>query len=199
MTETTKKLFPHTILLGSQSPRRSHLMKESGFDIEVKTIDVDESYPEEIQDFEIAEYIALKKAEAYSEILGDYRLGLVADTIVSLEGEILEKPVDREDAIRMLRSMSGRKHQVYTGVCIFDAKKKHHFTCMSDVYFLELSDQEVEYYIDNFKPFDKAGSYGIQEWIGYTKIEKIEGSYSNIMGLPMETVYKSLFDFIANN
>jgi len=194
-----KALFPHTILLGSQSPRRSFLMKESGFDIEVKTIDVDESYPNELEDHDVAEFIALKKAAAYKDILDDYRLGIVADTIVSLDNKILGKPKSKEEAFTMLRSMSGKIHYVYTGVCIFDHENLQSFTCKSTVEFLPLSDLEINYYIENHKPFDKAGSYGIQEWIGYTKIAKIEGSYSNIMGLPMETVYQALFEFVKSD
>lgn len=192
----TNTLFPHKILLGSQSPRRAFLMKESGFDIDIQTLDVDESYPQNLDDHEIAEFIALKKANAYKSILADRRLGLVADTIVSLDGDILEKPVGREEALEMLEKMSGTKHTVFTGVCIFDENKSIHFTGKSDVYFLDVSPKERAFYIDNYKPYDKAGSYGIQEWIGYTKIKKIEGSYSNIMGLPMELVYQALFDFI---
>ena len=170
-------------------------MTESGFDIDVQTIDVDESYLAHLQVDEIAEFIAEKKANAYRDLLGACKIGLVADTIVALDGEILEKPVDRNDAIAMLNKMSGTNHTVYTGVCIFDKERLISFTGSSEVYFLDLSAKEIEYYVDNYEPYDKAGSYGIQEWIGFAKIEKIEGSYSNIMGLPMEMVYAKLMNF----
>ncbi len=196
MNKSISPLFPYKILLGSQSPRRAFLMKESGFECAIKTIDVDESYPSHLEDHEIAGFIAGKKAVAYREMLGESRLGLVADTIVSLNGKILEKPKDRSEAVKMLSSMSDTKHLVYTGVCIFDRDNIVEFTGKSEVYFLPLSAAEIDFYIDQYKPFDKAGSYGIQEWIGYTKIAKIHGSYSNIMGLPMELVYQALFDFI---
>ena len=126
----------------------------------------------------------------------DHQIGLVADTIVCLDGKILEKPSNKEEASYMLEQLSGNKHIVYTGVVIFNKEKKTSFTGKSEVYFLGLSPKEIEYYIDKYAPYDKAGSYGVQEWIGYTKIQKINGSYSNIMGLPMEMVYEHLFQFI---
>lgn len=191
--------FNRKILLGSQSPRRAYLMKESGFEIEIKTIDVDETYPETMEKSKVAEYISLKKAEAYKAILANEMIGIVADTVVFFEGEILGKPVDKKDAQEMLSKMSGNMHTVYTGVTIFDNTKQISFTGISDVYFLSLSEKEIDYYLENYKPYDKAGSYGIQEWIGFTKISRIEGSYSNIMGLPMELVYQKLHDFTNQN
>lgn len=183
------------ILLGSQSPRRSFLLKESGFKFRVETIDVDESFPNSLPAEKVAEYISQKKAEAYQSVLNPNEIGVVADTIVHLDGKILGKPKTKQDAVNMLSEMSGVKHEVFTGVTIFDQSKSISFTGESKVYFLELTKEEIEYYIDTCQPFDKAGSYGIQEWIGYTKIDKIEGSYSNIMGLPMELVYSKLINF----
>lgn len=191
-------LFPYKIMLGSKSPRRSFLLKESGFDYDIKTLEVNESFPQDLSKDEVAEFIANKKAAAYERLLQNDEIGLVADTVVVLENEILEKPVDKKDATSMLRKLSGKKHIVYTGVCIFDKSHKISFTGKSEVYFMDLRPNEIDYYIEHFKPFDKAGSYGIQEWMGYTKIERINGSYTNIMGLPMELVYKHLFDFIKH-
>lgn len=191
-------LFPYKIMLGSKSPRRSFLLKESGFDYEIKVLEVDESFPEDLAKNEVAEFIANKKAAAYERILPDDMLGLVADTVVVLEGEILEKPANKEEAVKMLRQLSGKKHTVFTGVCLFDKNHKRSFTGRSEVYFMDLRPNEIDYYIEHYKPYDKAGAYGVQEWLGYTKIEKIDGSYSNIMGLPMELVYKHLFEFIKH-
>lgn len=192
-----KVSFPYTgtILLGSKSPRRSQLMKEAGFTIEVKTLDVDEQYPEDTPIPEIAAFIAKKKADEYLSLLDHKQIGLTADTVVALEDQILEKPIDFDEAFEMLSQLSNMSHTVYTGVCIFNSKKTDVFTGASEVYFKPFSNREIEYYLLNYAPFDKAGSYGIQEWIGLTKIEKIVGSYSNIMGLPMELVYDHLYSF----
>lgn len=192
-----KMRFPYsgTILLGSKSPRRSQLMKEAGFTIEVKTIDVDEQYPESTPIPEIASFIAVKKAKEYMELLGNKQIGLTADTVVAMDSHILEKPGDFDEAFEMLSSLSGRSHTVYTGVCLFNKKTMDVFTGASEVHFKRLSNREIEYYLLNYAPYDKAGSYGIQEWIGLTKIDKIVGSYSNIMGLPMELVYDHLYSF----
>ncbi len=189
-------MFPkNPILLGSQSPRRSFLLKEAGYQFRKESIDVDESFPETLQPSEIAAFISTKKAKAYLAILKNNEVGLVADTIVHLKGHILGKPKNMEEAKRMLASMSGEQHDVFTGVTLFDAHKQHTFTGHSKVYFEELTNEEITYYIEHYKPFDKAGAYGIQDWIGYVKINKIEGSYSNIMGLPMELVYKEIQKF----
>ncbi len=186
---------PYSILLGSQSPRRSFLMEEAGFDFRVETIDVDESFPETLKAEDVAQYISQQKARAYKSLLKDGEMGVVADTIVHLDGDILGKPKSKEDAVDMLIKMSAKKHDVFTGVTLFNSIQSKSFTGHSEVYFLSLSDQEIEYYIEKCEPYDKAGSYGIQEWIGYTKIEKIIGSYSNIMGLPMELVYEEILKF----
>ncbi len=183
------------ILLGSQSPRRSFLLEESGFRFRVETIDVDESFDSALEKEQVAAYISQKKADAYKDLLQENEIGLVADTIVHLENQILGKPKNKEEAMQMLSNMSGKQHDVYTGVTIFDDKKSLSFTGHSRVFFLELTKEEIDYYIERCKPFDKAGSYGIQEWIGYVKIDKIEGSYTNIMGLPMELVYDQILKF----
>ena len=183
------------ILLGSQSPRRSYLMKEAGYEVRIETIDVDESFPASLDVEKVAEYISMKKASAYLDLLVGEEMGVVADTIVHLEGDILGKPKDKEHAASMLRRMSGTKHDVFTGVTLLDREKQVSFTGHSEVFFEHLTDAEIEYYIESCQPYDKAGSYGIQEWIGYTKIEKIIGSYSNIMGLPMHLIYKNIQKF----
>jgi len=183
------------ILLGSQSPRRSFLMKEAGFEVRIETIDVDESFPKEMEAEFVAEYISKKKADAYISSLRGDEMGIVADTIVHLDGKILGKPKGKEGAKEMIRSMSGKKHDVFTGVTLFDKEKQISFTGHSEVFFGDLSDEEIEFYIDNYEPYDKAGAYGIQDWIGFTKISKIVGSYSNIMGLPMHMVYQEIQKF----
>ena len=183
------------ILLGSQSPRRSFLLEESGFEFRIETIDVDESFPDSLAAENVAEYISQQKALAYKSLLKQNEIGVVADTIVHLNGEILGKPKSKEDAKEMLGKMSGKKHDVFTGVTLFDSDHSISFTGHSKVYFFELSEEEIDYYIEKCQPYDKAGSYGIQEWIGYVKIEKIEGTYSTIMGLPVEMVYEELRKF----
>jgi septum formation protein len=170
-------------------------MKESGFEFRVETIDVDESFPETMEADKVAEFISVQKSLAYAPLLETNEIGIVADTIVHLDGNILGKPKNKKEALFMLGEMSGKQHDVYTGVTIFDANQTHSFTGHSKVYFLSLTEEEKNYYIDKCQPFDKAGSYGVQEWIGYVKIEKIEGSYTNIMGLPMELVYKEIQKF----
>lgn len=186
------KILDKKIILASKSPRRKQLLAEAGFTFEIKTKDVEESYPTDMPVRDVAPFLAEKKAMASIEIIKDEEILLAADSVVILENEIFEKPKDVEDAKRILRRLSGNIHQVITGVCLISKKEKRVFAGVSDVHFQPLTEEEIEYYISNYKPFDKAGAYAIQEWIGHCKISKIEGTYSNIMGLPMELVFRNL-------
>jgi septum formation protein len=188
------------IILASQSPRRQLLLGEMGLDFEVKVPDVDEIYPAGLSAEEIAIYLAELKADSFpSEELDRGTIIITADTIVSLDGEILGKPLAREDAIDMLRKLSGKMHVVVTGVCLRSGGKRRSFFARTLVWFRELTPKEIEYYVDNFHPFDKAGAYGAQEWIGYIGISRIEGSYFNVMGLPVKELYEELVSFCPNN
>ena len=185
------------LILSSNSPRRQELLQGLGIPFKVFVIDgIDESYPANIPSENVAEYIAVKKAAPYAEnIKGTDNVVLTADTVVVCFGEILGKPSDEQDAYRMLRMLSGKTHYVYTGVCITAEGKQKHFSVRTDVTFRELTDDEIWHYIHEYKPFDKAGAYGIQEWIGYVGITGINGSYYNVMGLPVQRIYKELASF----
>jgi len=182
--------FP-PIILASKSPRRQELLKQMDLDFRIVLKDVDESYPDNLTPEQIAVYIAQKKAEAFDEIVSD-ELVLTADTIVSIEGHILGKPETEEHAIEMLKMLSGKTHQVITGVCLFHKHEYHSFYDVSDVTFRVLTDEEISTYVTKYKPMDKAGSYGIQEWVGIAGIVKINGSYTNVVGLPTEKLYRAL-------
>lgn len=186
------KILDTKIILASKSPRRSQLLSEAGFTFKIKTKDVEESYPADMPVKDVAPFLAEKKAMASIEVIEDDEILLAADSVVILGNEIFEKPKDVEDAKRILRRLSGNVHQVITGVCLISKKEKRVFAGVSDVHFQPLTEEEIEYYITNYQPFDKAGAYAIQEWIGHCKISKIEGTYSNIMGLPMELVFRNL-------
>lgn len=189
-------LKQYDIILASNSPRRKELL--SGLDIEytVKTLpDIDESYPQELEKEEIPVYIARKKALSYTGMLGENSLIITADTIVWLENRVYGKPVNEEDAKEMLRKLSGKTHEVLTGVCIADKEKEKSFCAVSKVKFACLDEKEIAYYVERYKPYDKAGSYGVQEWIGYIGVEAIEGSFYNVMGLPVRMLYKELKDW----
>jgi septum formation protein len=160
-------------------------------DFRIVLKEVDESYPDNLTPEEIAVYIAKKKAKAFDEIVGD-EVVLTADTIVSIDGHILGKPETEEHAVKMLQMLSGKVHQVITGVCLFYKQQYHSFYDVSDVTFRAMSDADIKHYVAKYKPMDKAGSYGIQEWIGVTGIVKIKGSYTNIVGLPTEKLYQAL-------
>ena len=188
--------FTKTIILASQSPRRSQLLREAGFDFVVRAKDVEESYPADLPVLEIAPFLAQKKARASSELLDNQSIILAADSIVILDEVVYGKPQDREDGIRMLRALSGKKHQVVTGVCLLSPNKEVVFSEIANVYMENLTDEEILHYLDTYKPYDKAGAYAIQEWIGHCKISRIEGTYSNIMGLPVQLVYQYLQNFI---
>ena len=181
------------IVLASNSPRRKELMSGLGVDYVVKTLpDVDESYPDTLQGEEIPAYISREKAEAYQSMIEPDELLITADTIVWMNGEVLGKPKDREDAIRMLRKLSGASHQVITGVCLTTKGWQNSFTVTTDVTFAVLSEEEIVYYVDKYSPMDKAGAYGVQEWIGFIGVESISGSYYNVMGLPVQKLYREL-------
>lgn len=186
----------YDIILGSQSPRRRELM--AGLDIPFRaiTIDADESYPHTLEAGDIPIYISRAKAQAYLPQLGETELLITADTIVWLDGKMLGKPTDEEDACRMLRQLSGRTHQVYTGVTfsrIVDGIAEiESLVDKTDVTFRELSEEEIRYYVAKYKPLDKAGAYGVQEFIGYIGVSRMVGSYFNVMGFPIELVYETL-------
>ena len=179
------------IILASKSPRRQELLRLMDLDFRIVLKDVDESYPEGLSPEEIAVYIAKKKAEAFDEMVTD-EVVLTADTIVSIGDKILGKPETEEHAVEMLNILSGNTHQVITGVCLFYKQEYHSFFDISDVTFRHMSDEEIRHYVSKYKPMDKAGSYGIQEWVGVTGIVKINGSYTNVVGLPTEKLYQTL-------
>lgn len=190
MLDNLKK---YKVILASNSPRRKELLAGLGVDYEVRTLpDVDESYPETLLGADIPLYIAKEKADAYVAMMQPGELMITADTIVWLDGRVLGKPRDREDALQMLRTMSGRTHEVFTGVCITTTDWQRSFTAQTEVRFATLSEEEIAYYVDNFQPMDKAGAYGVQEWIGFIGVENISGSYYNIMGLPVQKLYREL-------
>ncbi len=190
-----EKLKPYNIVLVSQSPRRRELLKGLELEFECTSVDTDESYPASLKDGEIPMYIAEQKADAYLPQMEDNTLAITADTVVLINGSVLGKPKSRQEAVDMLHTLSGNAHQVITGVCIFTKGKRKTFSVLTDVQFTTLTDAEIEHYIDTYKPLDKAGSYGVQEWIGYVGIEKITGSYFNVMGLPVQRLYKELNQF----
>ena len=186
-------LKKYNIILASKSPRRQELLKGIGVEFSILTKDVDESYSRNISVFDVAPFLSLKKAKAFeeSELPKNY-LVITADTIVVVNDKILGKPVDAEDATNMLRLISGKKHSVITRVTIRTAEKIKTFSVTSKVSFDVLDEDEIEYYVSEYKPFDKAGSYGIQEWIGYIGVKNVEGSYFNVMGLPTYKLYQML-------
>lgn len=191
------KLSEYALVLASQSPRRHQLLKGLGLDFRIQPMDVDESYPSHLKAEEIAVYLAELKANAFPfEQYTDNPLLITADTIVWLDDHVLGKPVDVEDGVRILKELSGRMHKVFTGVCLKTPKKSHSFYATSEVYFKELSEAEIRWYMQTYKPYDKAGAYGAQEWIGYVAIRRIEGSYFNVMGLPTQMLWDELSEFV---
>ena len=184
------------IILGSNSPRRRELLAGLDLDFEVKVIPgLEESYPEGLSPQDIPVFLARQKAEAYLPTLAPDTLLITADTIVWNRDAVIGKPRDREEAIRMLRDLSGHEHHAATGVCLTSVEKQETFSSISTVRFAPLEDSEIVYYVDKYKPFDKAGAYGIQEWIGYVAVEGIEGSFYNVMGLPVQRLYRELRRF----
>lgn len=183
----------YKIILASNSPRRKELMSGLGINYEVKTLpDVDESYPDVLQGEDIPLYIAKEKANAYLSLLQPDELIITADTIVWLDGKVLGKPINEAEATEMLKTLSGRTHEVITGVCLTTKHFQRSFTTTTEVTFGALSEEEIAYYVQNYKPLDKAGAYGIQEWIGFIAVKNISGSYFNVMGLPIQRLYEEL-------
>ena len=182
----------YKLVLASASPRRQQLMKDAGFTFEVRLKDVEEKYPDGLALEKVPEYLSRVKAEAFRDELKPDEVLVTADTVVCIHDKILGKPTGREDAIRMLQELSGARHLVVTGVSVTTCTKQLSFSSFTNVFFKALSIEEIEYYVDTYKPFDKAGAYGIQEWIGYIGIERIEGSFYNVMGLPVQKLYETL-------
>jgi septum formation protein maf len=181
------------IILASNSPRRRELLAGLDLEFEVRVLpDIDESYPKDLPAAEVAGYISREKADSYRALIGEDDLVITADTVVIVGNEVLGKPKDADEARRMLHLISGRTHQVITGVCLLTTDKEHSFSVTTDVTFKQLSDDEITYYIEHYKPFDKAGAYGIQEWIGYIGVTSINGSYFNVMGLPVQRLWEEI-------
>ncbi len=190
-----EKLKNRKYILASKSPRRQVLLKDLGLEFEIKTKEVDESFSEHFKAQEIPLYLSKKKADAFDEELDENTIVITADTIVWIDNQALNKPESESDAVRMLKQLSGRKHEVYTGVTLKSKSKTKSFYSLTNVYFKRLQDFEIDYYVKNYNPYDKAGAYGAQEWIGYIAVEKIEGSYFNVMGLPVKELYEELLLF----
>jgi len=192
-----EKLKHYRLILASQSPRRRQLLSDAGLEYTLAgRFECEEVYPAGLPAAEVAEYLSRLKSEAYPELLEARDILLTADTVVVAGGAVLGKPSGRDDAADMLHRLSGREHEVITGVSLRDAVRMRSFSACSKVRFRRLSDEEIDYYVDNYRPMDKAGSYGIQEWIGYVGIEGIEGSFYNVMGLPVQRVYCELDAFV---
>jgi len=188
--------FPkYNYILGSKSPRRQELLNSLGIEFEVRTEDTEEDFPEDLKKEEIPVYLAKSKAEPFFKQLNENDLLITADTIVWLNGEVLGKPANKEEAVSMLRKLSGKKHEVISGVCLTSNTKNKAFYSISEVQFKELSSAEIDFYVSKFNPLDKAGAYGIQEWIGFIGITHIEGSFYNVMGLPIQKLYEEIQKF----
>lgn len=187
--------FPE-ILLASKSPRRQELLTQCGYSFSYVDIDADEDFPENLEEAEVSEYLALHKSKEYTGAIGN-KILVTADTIVCLQGEIINKPKDAKDAFQMLKKLSNNMHIVYTGVCLRNDTKQMIFSDKTEVYFNKLTDEEISFYIENYKPFDKAGSYGVQDWMGFIGVKKINGCFYNVMGFPTALFYKKLQEFIS--
>jgi septum formation protein len=189
--------IPYQIILGSQSPRRKSLLEGMGLPFEVKVIPTSEDFDPGWEPSRIATTLAETKGNCFLNALTPNELVITADTIVSINGQILNKPQDAQEAFNMIKTISGNKHTVYTGVSILTAQKQETFVSATDVYFNELTDADIHYYIEHYQPYDKAGSYGVQEWIGYIGIKRIEGCFFNVMGLPVNELYLRLRKYQA--
>lgn len=189
-----EKFIQHEIILASQSPRRKELLAQLDLDFTTVTLNLEESYPNSLKMHEITEFLCHKKKEAYQE-WQDNQILITSDTIVWHQNEAFGKPVDDEEAVHMLQELSNKTHQVITSVGVFSCSKEVILSDITEVTFGRLSQEEIEYYVEKYKPFDKAGGYGIQEWIGYIGIKEIKGSYFNVMGLPVYKLYQALKDF----
>lgn len=192
----TKIMKAKKIILASNSPRRRELLAGLDISFEVKVIPgIDESYPEDLPAVEVPQYISKAKADAYLGMIDDDTMVITADTVVVLDDEILGKPVDDDDARRILHKLSGKTHQVITGVCLTSLDKQRVFAVTTDVTFKQFTEQEIDYYVSHYHPLDKAGAYGIQEWIGHIGVTALNGSYFNVMGLPVQRIYMEMQDF----
>lgn len=190
-----ENLQQYEIILASKSPRRRQLLADLGLKFEVQSMDIPELFPDNLGMTEIPVFLAELKANAFVPQLKTHQLVITADTIVWLDGKVLNKPNDYSDGFQMLKGLSGKKHQVITGVCLLSVEKHESFYVSTDVWFKELNDEEIHFYLENYRPYDKAGAYGIQEWIGYIGINHIEGSFFNVMGLPVQNLYEHLRKF----
>ena len=188
----------YKIILASGSPRRKELLAGLGYDFDIRLLPgIDESYPDGLSGEEIAQHIARGKSAPYRDTMADDELIITADTIVYLDGQVLGKPKDEQDACQMLRNLSGKTHQVITGVTILTKTREKTFASVSQVTFANLTDEEIQHYVSHYHPTDKAGAYGIQEWIGFVGVTRIEGSYFNVMGLPVQRLYTELREFLS--
>lgn len=191
-----ENLNKYEIVLASNSPRRKELLQRMGANFKVRTLfGIDESYPDSLRGEDIVCYISRNKAKAYQSSMAPNELLITADTIVYVDGEVMGKPKNAEQAKEMLHKLSGKTHQVITGVTIVTAKRTENFGVTSQVKFTNITDEEINFYVDNYLPFDKAGAYGIQEWIGIVAVEEIKGSYFNVVGLPVQCLYQKLKTF----
>jgi septum formation protein len=194
-----ENLNKYNIILASRSPRRQFLLGETGIKFTIPDYnDIEESYPTDLQSDAIPLYLARKKATNYQSLLREKTILITADTIVWLNNELIGKPGNSDEAKLMLHKLSGKMHFVYTGVCIKSLIKETSFVAETKVFFRDLSDEEINYYVEKYNPVDKAGAYGIQEWIGYVGVERIEGSYFNVMGLPVQKLFNALIHFVGN-
>ena len=191
-----ENIADYNLILASNSPRRNELMNDLGLKYSVKTLkDVDESFPEILEGADVALFIAAKKADAFRNYMKPNDLVITADTIVCKNNQVFGKPLDKDDAVCMLKTLSGSSHWVYTGVCLTSCKHQQSFTAATEVFFSNLTEEEILWYVDHYKPYDKAGAYGVQEWIGFVGVERISGSYFNVMGLPVHQLYTNLKQF----
>lgn len=193
--EQTIKEFPYQLILGSNSPRRQELLKSLGFDFLNKPLNVEETFPADLLAEEIPLFLAEKKADAYEDDLKEDEILITADTIVWCDGKAFNKPANFVEGKKMLETLSGKMHEVFTAVCLKSGNKQTTFFDVTKVYFKKLKSEEIEYYLTNYSPYDKAGGYGVQDWIGYIGIDKIEGSFYNVMGLPVKELYEELIKF----
>lgn len=185
----------HNIILASKSPRRQDMLKDLGMEFSIRVKETKETYPEDLNVEDIPVYLAELKAAAFSGEIEENDIIITADTVVAVGKEVLGKPKDRADAEDMLKKLSGISHKVISGVCIYSKAKRVSFNSVTEVFFKHLKQEEIDYYLDTYKPFDKAGAYGIQEWIGFIGVERIKGSYFNVVGLPIQQLYKELSEF----
>ena len=190
-----KKLEKYNVILASGSPRRQQFLKDLNLDFTIRTKDVEEIYPKYLHGSEITSYLAELKAAAFEGELAKNDLLITADTIVRFRGNVLGKPKNSEEAKKMLSELSGQVHEVISSIAITSADKQTTFSDSTLVYFKDLTQEEINFYVENYKPFDKAGAYGIQEWLGFIAVEKLEGSYFNVMGFPVHKFYKEIIDF----